>query len=317
MKMKIFLTFALFSFISGAVNGQVSLQYGESEGRVAYSNAKNHPNEEELLPIGPLSFRVHDKEFWVLDSLAGKILRISPAGKLLSTITVTFQPIGMLEDFALVNEPGQKVNSILVLQAESQEIVKIGLDGKILKKIGGRGEEPGKFTQFHRIEVSPNGEIAVSDKAKQTLALLSADGKLIREVHWEWSGFCFDPAGDICRLKWDETLQVNYLLIETPSGKKIKEFALAIGPHTNPDLWFVGKDGEAVLSYIPQEGFKGKYGVAKCDPSGKPIIVQDLVPPIAMNRFFVQAEPGNFFLAAANYDLAPEGSFKIQPYTLK
>jgi len=316
-KMKnLLLAIPLFCFFNLPLSAEISLPYGEGDGKVAFYNQVNNPDAEELHPIGPLAFRYLDGEFWVLDSLGGKLLRISGEGKIVANIHLPETSKVQVEDFAFVRGKDGKLNSLYLLYAENQEIIQITPEGKLLRKFGGIGDDPGKFRQFCRIETTSSGAFCVADRGKQTLTVFSPEARPIREVHWEWSGFCFDPKGSLCRLVWDEDAKVNHLIVETLEGKKEKEILLEIGDHTNPDLLFVDADHEATMLFIPPEGFKGKYKMAICDGKGKPVKVGDLVPPKVMNRF-LEKSGGAFFLAEADFELAPKGSFKIVQFSLK
>ncbi len=317
MKLITWSTFAFLFLSMGVASAGISLPYGEKDGQVAFYNQVNHPDSEELNPWGPMSFRLDGTDFWVLDSVGSRILRVGADGKVLATIPVPKAENDILEDFALEKGKDGAIIAIYVLSAATQEIIKIAPDGKVLARFGGKGDASGNFLQFFRLEVGKSGRIYVVDKARQTLTVLSPEGKFVREVHWEWSGFALDPSENLCYLKWDEKARVNHLLIEDAEGKKVKEIVLQIGEHTNPDLWFVNAAGEAILAYIPPEGFKGNYGIARCGSDGKPIVVTQLKPPVVMNRYLEQTPSGEFFLGVANFGEAPKGSFKIESYTLK
>ena len=218
---------------------------------------------------------------------------------------------------AVLKDSSGKLQSLLVISSKEQEIVQIAPDGKIIRKVGGMGNSPGKFTQLQLVEAAPDGSFAAADLGRQVLALFNSEGKFVREVHWEWSGFCFDPEGNICFLRWDDASKVNTLVVETLDGKSVKKQPLEIGPHTNPRLWSVNKDGETLISYIPPEGFKGKYKIALCDAKGKPESVKDLIPPVVMNRYLESDSADGFNLISADFGKAPEGTFRIIPFSVK
>lgn len=318
MKTWSFLIVALL-VASTAMAAEVSLSYGTGDGQVAFMNATTHPKVELLNPLGPLAFRVSGTDFYVLDSIGGRVLQVGADGKVAATIKILEKPDpeNILEDLALVRDSAGKVQSFLVIASKDQEILQVGLDGKLIRKVGGAGNSSGKFTQLQLVEAAPDGSFAAADLGRQVLALFNAEGKFVREFHWDWSGLCFDPSGNFCFLKWDATAKANFLVVESLDGKTTRGTKMEIGAHTNPRLWVVNKDGEALISYIPPEGFKGTFKVAACDAKGKPKSVKDLVPPVAMNRYLDSDAQENFSLISAHYGKAPEGAFKIMPCSVK
>lgn len=317
MPTKISMLLIACAMFASAASAEVSLSYGKEDGKLSFMNATLASDVEQLHPEGPQSFRAHNGEFFVADSLAGRIIRLGADGKILAIIPVQEKPEGMIEDFALVLDAAGAVQSILALTSMNQEIVQVGLDGKVLQKLGGLGDSAGKFNQFQMIETGPNGLFAVADVGRQTLTLFAADGKVIREIRWEWSGFCFDPNGNLAYLKWNETEKANHLILETPDGKPVKDIALGLDQHTNPRLWEVSKDGEALVSYTPGDGFKGLLKIALCEASGKPKTVTDFIPPVVLNRFLAPNPKGGYFMVSADYEKAPEGAFTIVDFSLK
>ena len=317
MKCSVLVLSVGFCLLSLAANAAVSLDYGTGENQVSYMNPTSHPNQEELHPYGPQSFRWAGGEFWVADSLAGRILRVSPEGKIVGKILVASTTYGLLEDISLRCDKDGKVQGVFVLAARTQEILEYSPDGRLVRTLGGAGEGNGTFGQLSGIQVGPAGHVVVADHANQTLTVFNPDGKMMREIHWEWSGFCLDKDGNLCYLHWDPDAQVTHLVVETIDGKNLRDVPLAIGEHTNPILWFLTSVGTPVITYVPGEGFAGKYKIAGFDDKGQPTRFSELVPPVAMNRFVEQADDGSLFIGVANYDTAPAGTFKIEPFELK
>ncbi|NLI77309.1 MAG: hypothetical protein GX442_12815 [Candidatus Riflebacteria bacterium] len=309
---------ALVAFALPASAAGITLPYGTGDGQVAFFNAKNHPESEELHPWGPQSFRcAPDGSFWVADSVANRILHLSADGKVQATLPVASAPGGLIADLALAAGPDGQVTSLFVLSGQGNLVVELGPDGTQKRAFGGEGDAAGTFLQPELIEVNAAGQIFVADRARQSLTIFTPTGQVLRDLHWEWSGFCLDPAGNLCRLRWDEPASVTHLIIETPDGKPIRDTVLDIGDHTDPRLWRVTAAGEALVSWIPGTGFAGFFPIATFDTAGQKTVTAKIVPPVAMNRFLDQATDGSLVHSVANYDDAPDGAFRLEPFSLK
>jgi hypothetical protein len=292
-----------------------SLPYGSGPDQVGFLNDKVQPDREELLPTGPLSFRMVAGKCWILDSVNGRLFLLDSDGKLAETISLPPQEFGYYDDFAVSLENG-KPTAFFVLSGATQEILKLSPAGVVQEKFGGHGDEPGKFAQLFRIEIGASGNMYVADHGRQILAVLSPSGKVIREVHWEWSGFCLDPDENLCRLQWDEAGQVNHLLVETPEGKSVRKAPLRVGPHVNPNLWRVEKTGEVVLTFVQNEKEEDQFFIARCGAEGEMIAVTKYTPPKVMNRFF-DWDGDVCLLGVADFNEAPMGRFRIEKFDWK
>jgi hypothetical protein len=301
----------LLSTGSMALGLELSLPFGSKTDQVGFQNATTNPDQEMLVPLGPLSFRCHRQEIWVADSVKGRLLLLSSDGAIQKTLAVLPATDGPLVDFAIHQAPNGDIISFWVLAQGSQRVVQVSPTGEVVHSFGGRGPEAGKFLQLNRIEINASGTLFIGDKLKQNIACFSVDGQFLRERHWEWSGFCLTPAGYFCRLTWDETLKVNHLLIEDHDGVVKTSKALDLPPHRNPKLWAVDQQGQALVSYIPAEGFKGSYGIRLCDSAGKPVKTSTMTPPLVMNRFLDTAPDGTLILGTGDFSKAPDGFFGL------
>lgn len=310
-------TLVMMAAASPVVIAQIALPYGTGPGQVAFLNAKIQPDAEELHPLGPQSFRCTTGGFWIADSVAGRLLCLDQAGKILANLPVASGPGGLIEDLALSFSPAGDVSAIYLLDGHTQQILEVAPDGTQRRALGGSGDAAGSFLQAELIEVNAAGQIFVADRARQSLTVFAPTGAVLRDLHWEWSGFCLDPAGNLCRLHWDETAAVTHLIVETPEGKLIRDVVLDIGEHTDPRVWRVNADGEALVSWVPATGFNGAFKIASFAVTGKPLVTGVLTPPVAMNRFLDQTPDGKLIHAVANYEDAPDSSFRLEPFTLK
>lgn len=305
-----------FAFVPAISVSALTLGYGAEKTQVGVINQTTHPHMEELNPWGPLSFRVHGGEFWVADTVGGRILHLSADAKLLHELGIGTTS-AMLEDIALKLDAAGAVEGVLAIRADTQEVVLMDLDGKVTKTYGGQGDEPGRFLQATFVDISAAGNVFVADAGRQILCVFNPDGSVLREMHWEWSGFALDPAGNLARLQWDDQAKIGHLVIETPDGKKLNDIGLQIEEHTNPKLWLVGKDGSSLVTYIPPAGFKGEYSWAMCDAFGKVTSSGRVKPPVVMNRYLAQDRDGTWYLGVGDYNEAPNGNLKIEKYEFK
>lgn len=296
---------------------QVALTYGPGPNQVSFINAKSDPNAEELFPIGPKSFRCAADGFWLVDSLAFRLLRLAPSGEVLTTFAVASGPAGFLEDLAVVSAADGQVSALYLIDGNTQQVIELAADGTLQRTFAGHGDAPGHFLQAELIEVNAAGQIFVADRARQTLTIFTSDAQVLRELHWEWSGFCLDPSGNLCRLRWDEEAGVNHLLIETADGQPVRDTILAVGAHTDPRLWRVTAAGEALVSWVPATGFAGAFKIASFDSAGQPVAVGEIVPPASMNRFLDQNAAGELIHVCADLESAPDGVFQLQPLALR
>lgn len=304
--------------LSLPVNAQVKVElgFGPEKGKVAFFNSINHPGEEEPFPLGPLSFRINGNESLVADSLSGRIYTIDSKGDILSALeTVAKDEKVLIEDIALVLNAHGKIEKFWVADGQTQTLTLFSVDGKKVRTFGGFGDSPGQFRQIFRIEVGPSGNLYVSDKGRQKIFVFQADGKLLREVDWQWSGFCLDKKENLYLLKWNEEERKLHLIVETSAGKAQKDLPLDLDSHLNPELWFVNSAGETFLTYNPENSVQTTK-LAQCSADGKIIGVSDLKIPIGMNRFLEPNDRDSLWLAEADFGNAPKGSFKVIRFDL-
>ena len=309
----------VFAGLTGPSFGDISLPYGTGNDHVAFANASNHPGTDDPVPVGPLAFRASGEEFWVADTIGSRIYQVSAAGKITARIPVAEHgKKPMLQDLALVKDAGGKVTSVWILNSTTQEVLQVALNGKILAKLGGHGKDAGRFLQAERIEVDQAGHVYVADVARRCISVFdSAKKALVREVPWEWSGFCLDDKGNLCRLHWAPTEKKTHLVIETPDGKQLRDSVLPLGDHMNPVLWSVSEAAGVLVSFTPKAGFKGTYTLAHCGIDGAEISSTQFKPPFQMNRYLESADGKAVWLAVADYREAPKGSFGISRLAVK
>ncbi len=302
----------LFLQILPAMAQEWQLEYGTKQGQVAVYNSNTDEKFAEDQPYGPLSMRVFRKQLWVLDSIGGKLHCFDQQKKLIKTVQFTGLPKNLLlEDFALITGSGGEVESVWVVEAAEANIRKISLaSGKELLKIGGFGDEPGKFKQVNQIEVDRTGRLYVGDIAQTKISVFTPYGELVREIPWQRSGFALDGNSRLYLLRFSEN--VGYFVdAYTVKGQLAKSLHLGLAQLTNPRVWAVNPKGNIIVSFIPAGGFKGKLKLYEITPFGKILKRIEFAPPGSMNRYLAGSAT-HVWLAEADYQNAPQGKFVVK-----
>lgn len=314
MRYLIAVIFSVMVAIPAFSQSEISLFYGDEAGKVAYLNPHNNPKVEEGLPWGPMAFRANGQELWVADTVAGRIYQLDAKGGVLGTIsTPKTRKNAVLEDIALVRDAKGTVSSIWVADGINQEAILYSTDGKKLKTFGGPGEGPGKFRQISRIEVGPSGRLYASDKGRQVIIVFEPDGKVARELPWQWSGFCLDAQENFFHLKWNNQEKRLHLLAESIDGKPLSDTLLQLPPHTNPELWFITSAGEAIITFSPDKAPIDTLKLGRCTLQGKLVGLLDIKLPIVMNRYLEPLASDSVWLGQVDYNKAPDGAFRLVP----
>lgn len=304
----------LLCVCSVAASAQINLEYGEGPGKVGYFNQKNHPGEEEPYPVGPLAFRLDGEHIWVADSIGAKMLKLDRSSKVLAEFAVVASPAEcLIEDFALVKDESGATKSLWLIDGINKKLLHFDVAGKQLGEIVNEA-----LAQPFRVETGRNGHVFVADKATQEIILFDNAGKLLTKTNWEWSGFAVAGENDtLFRLFFEKESEKTMLVVQKFGGEIAGEVALELPEHMNPELWWVDEAAEeCVITYTPITGFAGKLVVVRVGFDGKVRATGELAPPYVMNRFIDRQADNDVWLGVANFDEAPESSFKLEPVTL-
>ncbi len=120
------------------------------------------------LPAGDRMLEIEAEELYRLGTLAGEDWE--QFGRIAS---VAFDPAGNL----LVFDSHETTQAIFV----------VGLDGRLVRRIGGMGEGPGEFGDALAMTVLSDGRVAVADLARRGYHLFRADGEFDRMVRMSGS----------------------------------------------------------------------------------------------------------------------------------
>jgi hypothetical protein len=306
MRKLTFLLITAILFLSSYAHAEVALKYGKTSGKVSYVNNNNHPELQEPLPLGPLTFRKIGKEIYVADSVGGKIIK---AGKDIQEVILSVNAGEMLiDDIAFAEVKNNKPSAFWVIEALSNSLKKFSFDGKLIETISSD-----KFVQPFRIEIGQNNYLYVADKGAKTIFVFNQKLKLIKSIAWEWSGFAISKKGDLLyRICYLPEKNISFLVAQNLKDELLIEQELKLGEHLNARLWAVDETNqEFFITYETSKTKMRKTILAKVNFSGEIKSKKEITLPYAMNRF-LEISSGGIWLACADFSLAPKGELKIE-----
>ncbi|HNV71037.1 MAG TPA: hypothetical protein PKO06_15145 [Candidatus Ozemobacteraceae bacterium] len=292
------------------------LAYGKGAGQVSFFNPSVTQNYEEATPLGPMTFRRHGETFWVADSIAGRVLCVSEIGKVLHSLTIPGVPDNtLLEDLALVPGPDGRIRSVYVADGADLIVRQIEVaSGKELGRFGGRGERPGQFLQIHQLEVGPSGRIYVGDYGRRVVAVFEPDGKLVRELPWQLTGFLVTEQDGLIMIT--HTDNAGFFLKEyDTAGQPVRSVHLGQSGSMNARIWGQAAEGGYWVTLTPASGFKGYLQLVRFSHFGAVAEKRLIRPVLGMNRFLDLTSGRDLWLARADYGAAPRGAFIIEALT--
>lgn len=298
--------------MTSAVYAQTwQLSFGNEKNQVAFYNAGS-PGFKEDASYGPLAFRVVKDRLWLIDSVAGRILAFDSNNSVKTEVKIVGLPENtLLEDFALVVGAAGNPETVWVADAADCTLRKISLaNGRELVKIGGNGNESGRFLQISQLEVDRGGRLYVCDIGRQIIAIFTPYGELIREMPCQRSGFAVDDKGNLHLL--DYSSRYGYLhRVYSHRGQLTKVMHLGMRSFQNPRIWGLGSQGSLLVSFMPQNDYAGRLKLLEFNADAVVRRRCELAPVISMNRFVEPCET-SLWLAEADFAAAPAGQFKVK-----
>ncbi len=293
-----------------------AFKFGNEKGQVAFINHNNHPELQEPLPLGPLSFRVIDGYFYILDSVGGKIIKTNKDASKLAELVLTATPSEMLfDDFAPAVDAQGNLSAFWIIEALTNSLIKVDLKGKICDRLS-----CDDFIQPFRIETSPNGSIFVADKGAKAILVFDQNKNLLHVINWEWSGMGVSNSleyGELLyRLCYASESNSSYLVAVDSKNKVVFEKELELENHFNAELWWVdeGKQ-EFVMTFAKEKKGNQVMKIARVGFDGKLKSEKDLSLPYAMNRYIAQTG-SEIYIGVGDFGKAPAGEFKIEKMKL-
>lgn len=303
---------ALFSF--PALASEISVEFGSGSGKAAYVNQKSNPGEDNVIPIGPLSFRATENQVWVVDTVGNKFLVFSHDGAMQQEISFGNPGEKILcEDFALLFNEDKSMSAIWIINGYNGRLEKLSPEGKRIAEIAFAD-----FIQPMRLEIDVQGNLLVTDDGAQKIFVFDKQGKNIGGSEYEWSGIATsNEPSSFFALRFDQEKQISFLVKRSFEGKAIEEVALELGRHFNPHLWWLDSESsEMVISYKTETDQPGQLNLARVGIDGKVRDVSAIRTPVALTRFIDHQNFQKIWLAEADYGKAPDGKLVIRSLTL-
>lgn len=293
----------------------VSVGFGREAGQVAFVNpAVCKEPFGGPMPLGPQAFRISQGQVWLLDSVAGRLLRFDPAGRPATSLPVATGQVETLGDLALIGGSGG-VDGAWVVNRLTQQIVRLAADGSKVATIGGLGEKPGEFLDVVRIETGRSGQLYVWDAGRKIVSIFSADGQWRRDVTGVGAGFCLTPDEELIVGIWTDEQPRLQLRFEAADGRQ-RVVSTDLESEVPPQLWLRSAAGELLIGCVDGQQPIGHWRLSRLTPDGKTIGVSSLRLPQHMNRGLVQDETGVLWVADGDYEQAPAGSLTIRRFDL-
>ena len=266
----------------------------------------NPPSGPEDFPLGPHSFRLAHGELWVADSVKGRILKIGKKAEVLTEIKVPgLKEPFFLDDFA-IQFNGEEVIALWVAERFSTELIKVSPDGKELVRVKNSG-----LAQLDELGVDSKGQLYVGDFGKSLLATFSPDGKKLREIPWQMSGFAVDNKDNLHMIRYDEETAHQHLVIDA-NGKETGRTRIGFAEMQNPRLWQVNDEGDIFVSFVPQSGNPTKNVLVTISQKGLILKKIAYTNPYYIGRYLM-VENNDCLLVKADYLKAPKLSITVAP----
>ncbi len=300
---------------SPAIAVEVRFAYGSAPGQVGYANDTVRYLGVGPQPLGPLAFRVDGRDCWLADSVHARLYHVAANGDLADSLLLKHnnEP-WLLEDFALTRDLEGRVNGFWVVNGSTQQILHLDRRGRRLRIIGGIGDAPHQFRQIVRLELGASGHLYVGDRGRREIVILRRDGTVVRSLPWSWSGFALDRHENLYTAACDGSTGELHLRVDTSDGRRLHDLVLKLEPHRDPTVWWVARNGEVIMTYVPASGpLEGEAVLARANGLGEILEPTPIRVPLAMNRFLEPARDDEryLWLAVADFAVAPQGRFRI------
>ena len=209
---------------------------------------------------------------WVTDGIAHVVMKLNRQGEILMTLG-TKGEAGKWDEATgshHFNQPNDlafgRNGDIFVVQGHTPEgdggdprVLKFDKNGKFIKTWGGRGAEPGQFTEAHGIAIDTKGQLWVTDRENQRIQIFDQDGNYISEHKykglpssliigdkyiWVANGF----AGQLLQLD----LNGKVLASIGKTGNGVGEFTEAHSVTVSPsgEIWVGDSVGNSIQEFV-------------------------------------------------------------------
>ncbi|MEW6709061.1 MAG: hypothetical protein AB1403_04495 [Candidatus Riflebacteria bacterium] len=210
------------------------------------------------LPMGPSSMRFAGDNLWVLDSVAGNIVEFDGEGKVLRTIRVANADKLVFADFSIEKDQKGQINAFWAIGSEDTKILKIDLNGKVLKEFGTELSMP------CQLEIVKDRFLVAFDEGPKTLKAWDLDGKLLWQQQAAGKRFLVSDSGELVFLSQSKDgLQVFSRNLATGESKALTVFP--VSEDSFPCLLAFGKNNDLLFSFQinDEEGVEFLYQIGR------------------------------------------------------
>lgn len=254
------------------------------------------------LPMGPASARFFKDNIWFVDSITGNFIELASSGKLLSKFSVAKGSKYIFHDFDFMLSDKNEISAIWAIGSEETNILKIGLDGKVIHEFATKLSIPSQ------LEIINNKTILIFDEGEMKIFAFDLKGKKLWQQECNGKNFLVNAEKKIIFLKKEkEEIKVCTRSIENDKIEIIRSFPIAEESH--PQLLGMTAKGEIYFAFHSTSEKNDKYNfmIGRLT-SEKPEIevVEAEFPASFLKRFFIQKD-GSIFLL--NYVENIKGKF--------
>ncbi len=285
------------------------ISFGKEKGQVGL----RAPLSDEDFPHGPYSYLLINDELWILDSAGGAIRCYDASNQVKGDIGISlpgaangFAKDALLDDFAVQLANSEAV-AFIVVDGLNRQIIKFDKSGKELLKIK---VKPEQLIQLDQVEIDSNGQFYVGDFANSHVAVFSADGKMLRTIPWQCSGFVVDKENNLHMLKYTEGKGHAYIKLAA-DGKELARIELGMPEAQNPRIWSVNDKGEMLVSVVPPEGDPNNHHLLTYSATGEILNKVAFKNPYYINRYLMGGKD-SAWLVNADYANA-SSKIKVSP----
>jgi|GEM_PF-3754507 len=311
---------------------KISIDFGTAENQLMYLN-KSVKGFSESYAMGPFDFFISGNKAAVLDWFNAAIKIFDESGSLVEKIELSkllksegegAKKISPYATSLFIKNNGKK-DEIYAGDSNLGKVYKIA-DGKIEKTFGKRGTGPFEFTQIEQVAVTKTGDILIGDCMNNKMAVISKEGKNIRELSWKsYSGFAFDENGSIYLVKQDKDGFFACYSHEIATGVSRLLFKFQKSGWRNARILGKNSAGNLIIAFFDQSGQKalalnnkgdkapfGYVTIALFTRDGIILASYDLKVNFAVgNQFYYDEASNTVYYQDYNPELAPAGKYKI------
>ncbi|MEW6708747.1 MAG: hypothetical protein AB1403_02905 [Candidatus Riflebacteria bacterium] len=194
------------------------------------------------LPMGPASMRFFRDSLWIANSVEGNFLEFNADGKLIRKIEVAEGKKFVISDFAFQPGADEKLEAIWAIGSEQTDILKINLNGELVKQFGTELMMP------CQIELIANSQLVVFDEGNDTIVSFDLEGKKLWEQKASGKKFLVTSDNEILFIdNASESLCISSKNPATMVVKKDRD--IPVNEDGLPSLLAFSPDSEILFSF--------------------------------------------------------------------